>query len=93
MKDNHDSRYSEISSFEDFRLERERLIFRRRLIEAKLNLTYLQVSKILSVSSLFISMGKEIVLPWLSDLLGTLIKKIEKDPVYAPDNNKEGKTE
>ena len=89
MKNSYDNKYSEISSFEDFRIERERLIFRSKLIEAKLNLTYLQVSKMFSVSNQFFSIAKEVVLPKISDFLGNLIKKVEKETIPESDNNQD----
>jgi hypothetical protein len=89
MKNYYDNKYSEISSFEDFRIERERLIFKSILIEAKLNLTYLQVRKMFSVSNLLFSFAKEAILPKISDFLGTLIKKLEKEPVTEPGNDPE----
>jgi len=74
MKNNN--RYSKISSFEDFRIEKENLKFQSELIEAKLSLNYLHFRKALSISTLFSSLAKEFVLPKVSDFLGVLIKKI-----------------
>lgn len=76
MKNNN--RYSKISSFEDFRIEKENLKFQSELIEAKLSLNYLHIRKALSISTLFSSLAKEFVLPKMSDFLGGLIKKIAK---------------
>jgi len=79
MKKHNNSHYSEISSFEDFRLESEMLKLRSKFIEAKLNLTYLQIRKIFSVSNLFSSVAKDVVLPKISDFLNVLIGKVEKN--------------
>ncbi len=79
MKNNYDNKYSEITSFEDFRIEREQLNFKSDLIEAKLKLTYLQVTEMLSVANLFSTIAKEVVLPKVSDFLGNLIKKVGKE--------------
>jgi len=80
MKSNQKYDYSEISSFEDFRAERERLIFRSRLIESKLSLNYLHFREMYSVSNLLISFAMETVLPKISDFIGELVKKIWREP-------------
>lgn len=86
MKNNYDNKYSEISSFKDFRIEREQLNFKSDLIEAKLKLTYLHVTKMFSVANLFSTIAKEIVLPKVSDFLGNLVKKVGKEAPSEPDN-------
>jgi hypothetical protein len=78
MKNKLDNKYSGISSFEDFRYEKEKLMFRSKLAEVKLNIAYLQVSRMFSVSNLLFSLFREAVLPKISDFLGALIKKTEK---------------
>jgi len=79
MKNYYNNKYSEISSFEDFRIERERLIFKSMLIEAKLSLTYMHIKEMYSVSNLFFSFAKESVFPKISDFIGELIKKVGKE--------------
>lgn len=79
MKSNRKYNYEEISSFEDLRAERERLIFRSRLIESKLSLTYLHIREMYSVSNLFFSFAKESVFPKIADYLGELIRKAGKE--------------
>jgi hypothetical protein len=78
MKSTRDHRFPEIESFEDFTYEKERLVFRTKLIEAKLNLTYLEIIKIFSVSNMFFSLAKEVFLPRITDFLAGLIKNAEK---------------
>jgi hypothetical protein len=78
MKKLNDSHYSEISSFDDFRHEKEMLKLRSKFIEAKLNLTYLQIRRIFSVSNLLSSMAKDVVLPRISDFLNGLISQVGK---------------
>jgi hypothetical protein len=85
MKRNRESKYPEIVSFEDLRLERERLIFRSRLIETKLSLTYLHIREMYSFSNIFFSFAKETVFPKISDYLGELIRKAGKEPDDQPD--------
>ncbi|HNW57993.1 MAG TPA: hypothetical protein PKM69_09480 [Bacteroidales bacterium] len=76
MKNNH--KYSEISSFEDFKAEKERLRMKSRIIETKMELSFLEVKRIFSISNLLFSIAREIALPKISDLLSSLIKKTEK---------------
>jgi hypothetical protein len=81
MKSDPKYYYSEISSFDDLRAEKERLIFRSRLIESKLRLNYLHIREMYSVSNLFISFAKETIIPKISDFIGELIKEIGKERV------------
>ena len=78
---NQKNKYCKISSFEDFRSEREQLKFRSKLIEAKLSLNYLEVGRMFSLSNLFTSLVKDVVLPKISEFLGVLIDKID---VHVP---------
>lgn len=87
MKNNR--KYSDITSFEDFRLEKEKLRLRSKLIEVKLRLNYSEIRKAFSFSTLFSSLAKELVLPRISDFLGTLIKKTGKEAQPAPGNSQE----
>lgn len=84
MKSTRGHRYSDIESFDDFNFEQERLVFRSKLIEAKLHLSYLEIIKIFSVSNLFFSLAKEVFLPRITDFLGGLIQTAEK--AAAEDN-------
>jgi hypothetical protein len=79
MKSDREYKYSEISSFEDLKAERERLIFRSRLLESRMSLTFLHIREMYSVSNLFIAYAKETVLPKISDFVGELIKKIGRE--------------
>jgi hypothetical protein len=89
MKRNMESKYSHISSFEDFRAERDRLIFRNRLIESKLSLNYLHIREMYSVSNLFFSFAKETIFPKISDFIGELIRKVgidqDTEPIKDPE--------
>lgn len=77
MKNSQTSRFDEISSFEDFRLEIERQKLKRHLIEAKLNLNIAKFTRFFSLSNLIISYAKEYILPRISDFIGILLKKTE----------------
>ncbi len=92
MKKTH-RKYSEISSFDDFHSEKEKLKSRSELAEAKLRLTQSEVRKMFSVASQFFSLAREVVLPKISDLINVLIKKVRKEPPSEPDNIPEGEAD
>jgi len=75
MKNNTVTKYSNITSFKDFRDERERLVFRSRIIESKLKLNYFKVTRAFSPSILFSSLAREFILPKISDFLSDLISR------------------
>jgi hypothetical protein len=77
MKNSQTSRFDEISSFEDFRLEIERQKLKRHLIEAKLNLDFSRITRLFSISNLIISYAKEYLLPRITDFIGIFLKKTE----------------
>jgi|WetSurMetagenome_2_1015567.scaffolds.fasta_scaffold00180_10 hypothetical protein len=85
MKSN--CKYSEISSFEDFRTEKERLRMKSMIIEAKMELTFMRVKRLFSVSNLLISVAREVVLPKFSDLLSVLTKKAAKEATEEKGEN------
>jgi hypothetical protein len=61
MKRNNDYHYSGITSFEDLRLERARLILKGKLIETKIQIDILQTRELFSVSSLVLSLARKFV--------------------------------
>jgi hypothetical protein len=77
MAGNYNHKYSEISSFESLRLEKERLILKSKLAGAKIDLDISRIERALSVSNLILSFAKEYVLPNIMDLLGELSNKME----------------
>ena len=79
MKRSKDHHYSEISSFEDLRLEKERLKLKSKLIEARINMDILLIRKTFSVSNLILSFSREFVLPEIFDFLGDLSNKVENE--------------
>jgi len=71
-------KYSEISSFEDFKNEKERLKMKSLILETKMQLSFLEFKRMFSVSNLLFSVAREIALPKISDLINLLLKKTEK---------------
>jgi len=61
MKKNNDYHYSGITSFEDLRLERARLILKSKLIETKIKIDILQTRELFSVSALILSLARKYV--------------------------------
>jgi hypothetical protein len=91
MKNDPGKRLSEISSFEDFHIEKEVLDFRKKIIETNLKLTYLEVSERFSVSNLLASLSREVVFPKISDFLVDLIRKVNKN-THSDTDNSQNKT-
>jgi len=69
MKRSSDDPYNSIESFEDFRLERQRLILKSKLIEAKINMEIILIRQLFSVSNVVLSLAREFILPKISGLL------------------------
>jgi hypothetical protein len=69
MKINSDHPYSSISSFEDFRLERQRLILKSKLIEARITMEIILIRQVYSVSNVLLSLAREFILPKISGLI------------------------
>ena len=63
MKENYFHPYSDISSFKDFHLEKERLLLKRKLIETRIDLGIFYIRKAFSISNMIFSLVKEYVLP------------------------------
>jgi hypothetical protein len=77
MKRNDDHKYSGITSFEDFRREKEILILRSKIVDMKLSMAFLQIRHNFSPSNLLLSLAKEYVLPEVAKFLGVFSEKIK----------------
>jgi hypothetical protein len=75
MKRSKDYPYSEISSFEDLRMEKERLILKSKLTEIKIKMDILLIRRTFSVPNLVLSVTKESVLPQISDFIKEIFIK------------------
>lgn len=69
MKRNNDHYYSGITSFEDIRLEKARLILKGRLIESKLNLDLMQMRESFSFSAIFLTIARKFIPQNLLEIL------------------------
>jgi hypothetical protein len=78
MKRNNDHPYSNISSFKDFRREKELLVLKGKIIDAKLSLTYLEIKQTFSARNMIFSMVKEFVLPKISEFFSGISQKDTK---------------
>jgi len=71
--------YSGISSFKDFRREKEMLTLKSKIIDAKLSLGFMQIKLDLTPSNLLISLAKEYVLPEIVHFLRDSGEKVRDD--------------
>lgn len=78
MKNKNRHIYSSIKSFEDFKIEKDRLLIKKEIIEARIKLSFKQFSHIFSISNTIFSISKDFILPSISSLLSWLLKKVEK---------------
>lgn len=85
MATSRNHKYSAISSFEDFRIEKERLLFREKLTEVKLNLSFNSIVRVFSFSTLFQTITREVILPKISQFLGIIISRSRKKPASEED--------
>jgi hypothetical protein len=77
MKKKDRYRYSEIISFDDFQLEKEKLIFKKRLIETKLDFRFSLIKDAFSASKIISSIAKDILWPKVLSFIGDLKNKSE----------------
>ncbi len=79
MKENNYNKYSDISSFEDFRMERERLDLRSKLIEAEIEHNWQNVREMFSISANIFSLAKDVVFPRVSEYIASLFDRPDKE--------------
>jgi hypothetical protein len=79
MKRNSDHPYNSIESFEDFHLERQRLILKGKLSEAKINMEIIQIRQLFSVSNVVLSLAREFILPKISGLIEETLNLRKRD--------------
>jgi hypothetical protein len=79
MKKNNRYRYSEIISFNDFQFEKEKLIFKKKIIETKLDFRFSLIKEAFSTSKIITSITKEIVWPKVLSFIGDLTNRKETE--------------
>lgn len=78
MKPGKEYFYSDISSFEDFQTEKERLKMKLKMTELRLNHSLAIITRVFSVSSMIISLAKDYIIPKISELLAGIVNKEEE---------------
>lgn len=68
--------YSRISSYEDFRKEKELLRLKGRIIDTRLSLSFMQLKQSFSPSNLLLSLAKKYILPEVANFLGGFSEKV-----------------
>jgi hypothetical protein len=71
--------YSNIISFEDFQYEKEKLIFKKKLIETKLDFRFMLIKEAFSASKIISSVAKDIVWPKVLSFIGDITNKKEAE--------------
>jgi hypothetical protein len=61
MKKNNDYHYSGITTFEDMKLERARLILKGRLIETKIKIDIIQTREVFSLSAMALALARKYI--------------------------------
>jgi hypothetical protein len=69
MKRNNDHYYSGITSFEDIRLEKARLILKGKLMESKLNMDLIQLKETFSISAIVLAFARKFIPQNLTEIL------------------------
>jgi hypothetical protein len=71
--------YTGITSLEEIRLEKSRLLLKGKLLESRIALDVGGVREKFSLAALVASFARSFILPRVSDLLGSLLKTVEKE--------------
>jgi hypothetical protein len=79
MKKNNRYIYSEIVSFDDFQFEKEKLKFKKRLIETKIDYRFSLIKDAFSASKIISSVAKDIVWPNVLSFIGDITNKPEAE--------------
>jgi hypothetical protein len=75
MKKNNYYNISEISSFEDIRIERARLNLRSKLIETKIKIDIIQTKEALPLSALLLSVARKFIPQDIYEIVEGIIKR------------------
>lgn len=69
--------YSNITNFDDFDLEQERLLMKQKLIEARISNSVSRLGTFFSISNVLFTLTKEVIYPKISNILSSFIKKMQ----------------
>jgi len=75
MKKNNYYNISEISSFEDIRIERARLNLRSKLIETKIKIDIIQTKETLPLSALVLSVARKFIPQDIYEIVEGIVKR------------------
>jgi len=75
MRKNNDSHYSGITSFEDFRLERTRLILRSKLMQTKIKIDMIQTKEAFPLSAVALSVARKFIPQDIYEIVEGILKK------------------
>jgi hypothetical protein len=79
MKRNNYNDYSDISSIEEIRFERTRLKLREKILESRISLDISELQRKISLVSVASSFARSFVLPKVSDLIASLLRRFEDE--------------
>jgi hypothetical protein len=69
MKRNSNNKYRSVSSFEDIRREKQILLLRGKILDARLSLDFLEIKKSVTPSAIISSVAKKYLLPEVASIL------------------------
>lgn len=75
MERNNDHNYSSVTSFEELRLEKARLILKSRLIESKIKMDTIQIREVFSVSAVVLEVVKKFIPADIYDVIQRIFNK------------------
>lgn len=78
MKRNNDYHYSSVTSFEDLRLEKTRLILKSKIMESKIKLDVIQIGDMFSIQALVMTVLRKFIPSDIYDLIEKIFGK--QDP-------------
>jgi hypothetical protein len=73
MTKNSNYKYRSVSSFEDIRREKQILLLRDKILDARISLDFLELKSSLSPSKLISSFAKEYILPEVAAILSNIV--------------------
>lgn len=75
MRNSNHKKYAGISSFNDFSVEKGRLVQKSKKIRERIDVSFRVISKMASVSTQIFTLAKEIIVPKVSELFKGWLNK------------------